>query len=88
MSVPLAPTTEQRIEREMARGIYREPDEVVNRALDLLESQEDWLLRDKDSIRETLEESWAEYQRGEFHTPEEVRAVLAQDREARAAARK
>jgi Arc/MetJ-type ribon-helix-helix transcriptional regulator len=88
MSVITDPAIEQRIEREMARGIYREPADVLNRALDLLESQEEWLLRDKDSIRETLEESWAEYQRGEFYAPDEVRARLAEDREARAAARK
>jgi putative addiction module CopG family antidote len=76
MSFALDPATEQRIQREIARGVYREPDEVINRALDLLESQEDWLLRNRDAINERLEESMAQAERGEVYTPEEAHALL------------
>lgn len=77
------PVTEQRIQREIARGVYLEPDEVVNRALDLLESQEAWLLRNRDAINERLEESMAQAERGEVYTPEEARALLDSARAAR-----
>jgi Arc/MetJ-type ribon-helix-helix transcriptional regulator len=83
MSLALDPATEQRIQREMARGVYREPDEVVNRALDLLESQEAWLLRNRDAINERLEESMAQAERGEVYTAEEARALLERDRRSR-----
>ena len=84
MSLALDPATEQRIQREIARGAYREPAELINRALDLLESQENWLLRNKDAIHQRLAESMAQADRGELHSPEEVRALLAQDRQSRA----
>ena len=84
MSLALDPATEQRIQREIARGPYREPAELINRALDLLESQENWLLRNKEAINERLEESMAQAERGEVYTPEEVRALLNQDRQSRA----
>jgi|GEM_PF-1265220 Arc/MetJ-type ribon-helix-helix transcriptional regulator len=84
MSLALDPATEQRIQREIARGAYREPAELINRALDLLESQENWLLRNKDAIHERLAESMAQAERGELHPPDEVRALLHQDRQSRA----
>ncbi len=83
MSLALDPATEQRIQREIARGPYREPAELINRALDLLESQENWLLRNKDAINERLEESMAQAERGEVYSPEEARALLARDRQSR-----
>jgi Arc/MetJ-type ribon-helix-helix transcriptional regulator len=84
MSLPLDPATEQRIQREIARGPYREPAELINRALDLLESQENWLLRNKDAIHQRLTESMAQATRGEVYSPEEVQSLLGVDRKNRA----
>jgi len=50
MNLTLDPPTEQRIQRELARGPYREPSELINHALDLFDAQEDWLLRNRDAI--------------------------------------
>jgi Arc/MetJ-type ribon-helix-helix transcriptional regulator len=86
MSLALDPATEQRIQRELDRGPYREPAELINHALDLLRAEEDWLLRNKEAINERLEESLAQVERGEVYTPEEVRSLLDQDRKARASA--
>jgi Arc/MetJ-type ribon-helix-helix transcriptional regulator len=88
MSLALDPATEQRIQREIARGPYREPAELINHALDLFRAQEDWLLRNKEAINERLEESLAQAERGEVHTPEEVRRLLDRDRKVRAIAAK
>jgi Arc/MetJ-type ribon-helix-helix transcriptional regulator len=85
MSLALDPATEQRIQREIARGPYREPAELINHALDLLRAQEDWLLRNKEAINERLEESLAQAERGEVYTPEEVRTLLDKDRKGRVA---
>jgi Arc/MetJ-type ribon-helix-helix transcriptional regulator len=85
MSLALDPATEQRIQREIARGPYREPAELINRALDLLESQESWLMRNKEAIHERLIESVAQAERDEVYSPDEVRSLLDGDRKARTA---
>jgi Arc/MetJ-type ribon-helix-helix transcriptional regulator len=43
MILTLDPATEQRIQREMERGHYREPAEVIAHALNLLQAEEEWL---------------------------------------------
>lgn len=76
MALSLDPATEQRIQRQAELGPFHEPDEVVNRALDLLESQEGWIARNRDAIRERLEHSWVQAERGELYTPEEALRIL------------
>jgi hypothetical protein len=77
--------TEQRIRRQAELGPYTKPDEVEDRALALLESQEGWIPRNRDAIREKLERSWAQAERGELYTPEEALHILDDRRAARAA---
>jgi Arc/MetJ-type ribon-helix-helix transcriptional regulator len=79
------PIIEQRIQRVLARGVYPEPAEVMSHALDLLEAEEDWLLRNREAIIERLEVSFAQAERGESYSPEEARTILAERRAARAA---
>jgi hypothetical protein len=47
MALTLNPATELRIQRQAELGPFHEPDELVNRALDLLESQESWIVRNR-----------------------------------------
>ena len=84
MNLTLDATSEKRIQRELERGHYSEPSEVIaHRALALMEDQEDWLLRDKDAINQRLDESHAQIQRGEGISEPEVCAILAADRSRR-----
>ena len=69
--------TEKRIQREIDLGHYREPVEVITHALNRLEAERDWFLRNKEAISEHLDESYAQAQRGETYSPEEARAELA-----------
>jgi Arc/MetJ-type ribon-helix-helix transcriptional regulator len=85
MALELNSATEQRIQRQAELGPFHEPDEVVNRALDLLESQESWIARNRDAIHERLEHSWAQAERGEVYTAEEALRILDERRAARAA---
>jgi len=87
MNLALDPATEQRIQREIDLGHFTEPAQVISRALDLLEAEEEWLLMNKQAISEHLEESFAQSERGEVHTPDEVLAILESDRNARQAKR-
>ncbi len=85
MPLTLDPVIEQRIQRELERGHFRTPAEVIEHALNLLESEEDWLLQNKDAINERPEESFGATARGETYSPVEVRATLARDRTHRSA---
>jgi Arc/MetJ-type ribon-helix-helix transcriptional regulator len=83
MSLTLDPATEQRIQRQLDRGAYTAPTDVINHALDLLEAEDDWLLHNRDAINASLDESFAAKERGESYSPEEAEAILAERRAAR-----
>jgi Arc/MetJ-type ribon-helix-helix transcriptional regulator len=87
MNLTLDPATEQRIQREIDLGHYRDPAEVIARAVALLEAEQEWLLRNKEAINQRLDESFAQVERGEVHAPEEARRILEQDRQTRIAAK-
>ncbi len=81
MNLTLDDATAKRTERQLARGHFREPAEVVAYALALLEDQEDWLLRDQDAKNLRLDESHARIER---IPNEQVRRILKQDLDLRA----
>ncbi len=85
MNLTLDPQTEQRIQRQLDRGHFRGPAEVIAHALDLLEAEEDWLLQNRDAIDNDLTETFAQAGRGETFSPEEAQAVLSERRAARIA---
>lgn len=83
MSLTLDPTTEQRIQQELARGRYREPAEVIAHALDLLEAERAELEERRSGLVRKLAKSFEQSERGETYSPEEARAMLAERRAAR-----
>ena len=88
MAITLDATIEQRIQRQLDRGAFREPAELLAHALDLVEAEaveQDWLLRNKEAINADLDRTFAQAERGEGYSPEESRALLNQDRASRAA---
>lgn len=78
MQITLDPETEQRIQRELDRGTFHEPAEVIAHAIRLLEAQaeDDWLLRNREAIQAALEESMAAEASGESYSREDVEAML------------
>ena len=88
MAITLDATIEQRIQRQLDRGAFREPAELLAHALDLVEAEaveQDWLLRNKEAINAYLDRTFAQAERGEGYSPEESRALLNQHRASRAA---
>ncbi len=85
MTVTLDPAAEQLLQRELARGVYENPAEIIAHALDVIATEEDWLLRNKEAISADLDESFAESARGEGYSLEEIKAFLAEKRISRAA---
>lgn len=80
MSLVLSAATEARFLQQVATGRYTAPDDLLNHALDLLQAntEDDWLSRNRDDIRQRLAESIAARDRGESYSPEEAKAILAQ----------
>ena len=85
MTLTLDAQSEQRIQREIDLGRYSEPAEVIAHALNLLDEEEGWLLRNKEATNEHLKESYAEIERGEGIPESKVREMLAQARARRVA---
>jgi len=83
MTLTLDPATEQRLQRELARGVYANPNELIAHALDLVEAEEEWFLRNKEAINAGLDESFAQAERGEGYTLEEACVILAERRASR-----
>ena len=83
MNLALDPASEQVIQRELDRGHFATPAEVVASALLLLNSQEDWLQENKEAIDARLELSFAQSRNGETYTPEQARQFLAERRASR-----
>jgi len=83
MVINLDPETEARIQRQIERGSFSEPAELLAHALDVIEAQDDWFLRNQEAINERLEVSIAQAARGESCSPEESLKILAERRAAR-----
>lgn len=72
MTITLRPEHEQLIAKVLRSGTYHSPDEVIERALELLHEHECWLAEN----RAKIEEGYAAAQRGELIDGDQVRARL------------
>jgi len=76
MTITLRPEHEQLIAEALRTGAYQNPEEVIGRALEMLHSEEEWLQDQKDSIEAKIERAFAQFEHGEFLSPEESRADI------------
>jgi putative addiction module CopG family antidote len=76
MTITLRPEHEKVVEEAIQSGAYRSPEEVIERALEVLRSEDTWLLDHKDEIAEKIDRAFGQYERGEFFSAEESRADM------------
>lgn len=76
MTITLQPEHERLLRQALDTGAYQSPDEVVARALEMLTSQDKWLLDQKEKIAEKIERAFAQFERGEFYTDETSRSDM------------
>jgi putative addiction module CopG family antidote len=76
MTITLRPEHEKLIAQAMQTGAYQSPDEVIERALRMLHSEEEWLIDYKAEITEKIERAFEQFDRGEFFSPEESQADM------------
>jgi Arc/MetJ-type ribon-helix-helix transcriptional regulator len=77
MNISVDEASKQRIQREINLGHFNDPEEVIAHALELLDSQEDWLKENRDEIQLKIERSFSQIERGEGISGDEARRMLA-----------
>jgi antitoxin ParD1/3/4 len=76
MTITLSPEHEQLIAQAIRRGAYQNPEEVIGRALEMLQFEDERLQDRKDLINEKIERAFGQFERGEFFSAEESRANM------------
>jgi antitoxin ParD1/3/4 len=83
MTIHLKPELEAIIHADVDRGPYQSADEFVERAIQMLHEQEDWLARNRAEIVEEIEHGFAQAERGELIDGDEVFSNLLERRSGR-----
>ena len=76
MNISVDVASGQRIKREIELGHFRNPEEVIAHALELLDAQETWLHENRELIRLRIEHSFSQIERGEGIPGDEARRTL------------
>jgi len=76
MTITLEPEHEKLIAQAMRTGAYQNPNEVIGRALEILNSEDEWLHEHKSEIAERIDRAFGQFERGEFFSAEESRADM------------
>jgi Arc/MetJ-type ribon-helix-helix transcriptional regulator len=76
VTIILRPEHEKAIADAIQSGAYQSPEEVIERALEVLRSEDEWLAQNVVSINERIERGIAQLNRGEGVSGEGLRARL------------
>ncbi len=82
MTIHLKPELERLIQKDVERGPYQTADEFVERAVQMLHDQEDWLSANRTDISAKIEEGYASAQRGELIDGDQVSAQMDEKKRA------
>jgi Arc/MetJ-type ribon-helix-helix transcriptional regulator len=77
MTITLRPEQEQVIADALRSGVYQGPDDVINRALEMFDSQEEWLRQNRQTIDAKIRRGIEQLDRGEGIPEDELDAYLA-----------
>jgi len=83
MTIIPRPEHEKLIAQAIKTGAYQNPDEVIERALRMLNSEEEWLVDHKAEITEKIGRAFGQFDRGEFFLAEESQADMEKRKAAR-----
>lgn len=76
MTIELKPDQEYRIAKAMRSGAYQNPDDVIDRALEVLQEQDAWLTANREAIDAKIRKGIDELNRGEGIPEDELDAHL------------
>ncbi len=86
MTIQLKPEQERMIDLAIKSGVYRDSDEVLDQALEIIRVQlqsEDWLVQERESVATQITNGFAQAERGELMDGDEAVGMLRQRRAAR-----
>jgi len=81
MAISLRTDHVEVIAKAIESGAYENVDQVIERALEVLRSEDDWLYNIKEQINRTIDRAFRQFERRGFYTAEESRAEM-QERKA------
>jgi len=87
MTISLRTDQEAAIAKAIESGAYENVDQVIERALEALRSEDKWLHDIKDEIHRTIVRAFRQFEQGGFYATEESRAEMERRRAAWLAAR-
>ena len=76
MTIHLRPEDEQLLQKQLDRGVFTSVDDVIHRALETLNADEDWLQQNREEISAKIETGLAQLEQGQGLTPEAAMARL------------
>jgi Arc/MetJ-type ribon-helix-helix transcriptional regulator len=76
MTITIRPEYEQLIAQAIRTGACQNPDDAIGRALEVLRAEDEWLAENKPAVGEKIERAFAQFDRGEFFSPEQSRADM------------
>lgn len=76
MRITLRPEHEKTIAEAIQSGAYRNPDEVITRALEVLRGEEEWLHEQQAEVAVKIDRAFGQFERGECFSAEESRADM------------
>jgi len=76
MAIQLNPNQEHRVAEALRSGAYRSPDDVIDRALDVLHEQDEWLIANRQAIDAHIRQGIEELERGEGIPEDKLDAYL------------
>ena len=76
MTITLRPEQERLVTEAMQTGAYQDPHEVIERALEMLRSEDGWLNDNKEGIADKIERAFGQFERGEFLSAEASQADM------------
>jgi Arc/MetJ-type ribon-helix-helix transcriptional regulator len=76
MTIELKPEQESRVAEALRSGAYSSPNDVIDRALEVLHEQDEWIAANRQAIDVKIRTGIAELERGEGIPEDELEAYL------------
>ena len=77
MPIQLNPEQEHRIAEAIRSGAYQSPEDVIDRALEVLHERDEWLIANRQTVDAMIRKGMAELIRGEGIPEDQLDAHLA-----------
>ena len=81
MQLTIPPDMENLVQKRLASGAFASAEEVVRRALEVLDDEESWTEAERQALDRKIDHALEQVAAGKTHGPEEARQMLATMRE-------